>query len=48
VVFDNGIIEGVVQQAGPGGFHVRIIRTAGENTTLRADKGINLQCLPWG
>jgi pyruvate kinase len=42
VVFDNGVIEGIVQRAGSGGIHVRIIRTAGENAALRADKGINL------
>lgn len=41
VVFDNGIIEGVVTRTGRKEFHVRIIRTAGGNTALRADKGIN-------
>ncbi len=42
VVFDNGIIEGIVRKTGAKEFHVRIVRTAGENTALRADKGINL------
>jgi pyruvate kinase len=42
VVFDNGIIEGIVRSAGPKEFQVRIVRTAGAGTSLRADKGINL------
>jgi pyruvate kinase len=41
VVFDNGIIEGVVIKVVPNECFVRIIRTAGQTATLRADKGIN-------
>jgi pyruvate kinase len=42
VMFDNGIIQGVVQKKSTREFQVRIVRTAGEERTLRADKGINL------
>ena len=42
VVFDNGVIEGIVEKAGPAAFFVRITHTAGTSASLRADKGINL------
>jgi len=42
VVFDNGIIEGVITATRAAEFTVRVTRTAGRNAALRADKGINL------
>ena len=42
VVFDNGVIEGIVEKAGRAAFLVRITYTAGSSASLRADKGINL------
>jgi pyruvate kinase len=50
VVFDNGIIAGLVERVIPDGFFVRIRTIAGATATLRADKGINLPQtkLPFG
>jgi pyruvate kinase len=41
VLFDDGKIEGVIEQAGPGSFAVRITRAKALGTLLKAEKGIN-------
>jgi pyruvate kinase len=42
ILFDDGAIEGVVQQASADELLIEITHTAGATGTLRSDKGINL------
>ncbi len=42
ILFDDGKIEGVIQEVRPGHLVVEITRAAVRGTKLRADKGINL------
>ncbi|MCB0372686.1 MAG: hypothetical protein KDD31_06750 [Muricauda sp.] len=48
ILFDDGKIEGIVEEIGPDRFKVRIVRASEGGSKLKAEKGINVPTLDLG